>query len=115
MTTRKVKGSGSRINNSISLGQKIKLAKWVESKSGDDRSYHDLAITATAELGFSVTPSQMQNFWHEVNGRRNAPTRTGGLVEAMNVLSERLRKCELAIEQLNTEVKYGNLFHKKGE
>lgn len=115
MTKQKVKGSGSRLNNSITLGQKIKLAKWVEGKKDDGRSYHDLALTASAELGFTVTDSQIQNFWREVNGPRNSRSASHGIKEMMNEVYERIRNCELAIMQLNTEFKFTKAMNGMGD
>ena len=68
----KAKGQGARLNNGLHLGQKLALGDWVRRQEKDDgRTYEQLAAHATSELGFTVTESQMQNFWREIHGPRN--------------------------------------------
>lgn len=65
------KGLGERINNTITLEQRVKLIDWIRGAKDDKRSYRELATAATLELGFIVTDNVLQGHWIVVNGQRN--------------------------------------------
>lgn len=72
MSGRKQKGSGATQNNSITLDQRVKLFDWCKAKKQEDdkRPFPELAVAATADLGFTVSTNCIANHWNAVNGRR---------------------------------------------
>lgn len=60
----------------ITLGQRSRLLDWCKGHKDDTRTYPDLAVQATEDLGFPVTRASLQNHWTAVNGPRRQTTGT---------------------------------------
>lgn len=94
MNGRKQKGSGATVNNSITLDQRAKLFDWCKAHKEDKRTFAELAVVATQELGFTVSMNCMQNHWTAVNGPRHMRQNGGTLAAKIVALETRLAECE---------------------
>lgn len=56
----------------LTMVEKVELAKWIKEQSASQLTYSQLADYAHADLGFLVTPSHVENMWRQINGRRKA-------------------------------------------
>jgi hypothetical protein len=56
----------------ITLGiyQRIRLGEWVKARASSPSTYSQLSKLASAELGFTVTPSHVEGLWRGINGKR---------------------------------------------
>jgi hypothetical protein len=79
--------------NTLDIAKKIKVIDWIKGRRHDERTYNDLATAATAELGFGVTQSHIENIWVAVHGVRKATT-DAAKIEA---LETRVAKLEAMI------------------
>ena len=94
MSTQKSKGLGATTNNSITLNLRVKLFDWCKTHKEDRRTFAELAMVATSELGFTVTTNCMQNHWTAVHGPRHIRQNGGTLSAKIIALETRLTDCE---------------------
>jgi hypothetical protein len=57
-------------NITLGIYQRLRLGEWVKARASSPSTYAQLAKLASAELGFTVTPSHIEGMWRGINGKR---------------------------------------------
>lgn len=93
------KGMGSRLNNSITLDKRVKLFDWCKEHKEDRRPFDEMAVSASGQLGFSVSMSCMANHWAACNGSRRTHNSGSKMAEKIELLETRIAQCERRLSE----------------
>lgn len=94
----------ARAMNCLQAAEKARLIFWLKEHAGDERTYEAIATQASSELGFAVTPSNVQGWWCAVNGPRRTYPVTGRQMARLAELEEALLALSRRVEVLEAGV-----------
>ena len=84
------RGRGAR----ISMGHRIKLIDWMREHKDDKRTYPEMAVQVSQDIGTYVSIGCFDNLWRHVNERRVRVRQAPATNAWQRAIEERLTACE---------------------
>lgn len=97
------------MSNTLTAEKKCALYDWIRRHKDRTEKFITLAAMASMDLGFTVTQSNMEHAWTNINGPRktkNAEVTCEKLLDRINDLQARLYLANDRINQLTKRIEY---------